>query len=380
MTHSLRHNVPGLYIHIPFCVSKCSYCNFFSVTDMSKISPFISCIISEIGHYKDHFDFFDTIYFGGGTPSLLTPQQLDAIITEVRRHFSIAARAEITCELNPGDISADYLDSLRDMGINRINIGIQSFDQDLLTFLGRRHSVSESKAAIELSRRAGFENIGLDFIYGIPGQSLQSWERDLRQALSWEPEHLSCYELSIEPGTPLHRRYGLDASSLPGEGLLYEFFMMTSRLLEDAGYTHYEVSNFARNRHLKSRHNQKYWDHTHYLGIGPAAHSFLHHRRWWNHASLDRYITDLKKKIPPVDNTESLSLKQLRDEALYLGLRTQKGIDLKDFLLIYDYDILKEKGDIITRFADDLLIEITNGRLHLTPRGLALADRIYIEL
>ena len=380
MSEPLKQNPPGLYIHIPFCVSKCPYCNFYSVTDRSNIPRFIACLVEEMGLYTGHFDRFDTVYFGGGTPSTLSPAQLETILDAVCRHFAISKDAEITCELNPGDVSSDYLASLRAMGINRLTIGIQSFDEPMLTFLGRRHSTPQSMAALELSRRAGFENIGLDLIYGIPGQSLKSWERGLHRAISYEPEHISCYELTIEPGTPLHRRYRDNEFAFPKEDLLYEFFTTTSRLLVDAGYVHYEVSNFAGDMHLRSRHNQKYWDQTPYLGIGPAAHSFHGNRRWWNHPSLDGYVEHLQVRRHPPGGTETLSISHLRNEALYLALRTKQGIDLSDFLLRYDCDILKEKKDAVTRLCNDRLIEIIDGRLQPTARGLALADSIYSEL
>jgi len=380
MSEPLRQNIPGLYIHIPFCVSKCPYCNFYSVTDRSNIHRFIACLVVEIGLYTGRFDRFDTIYFGGGTPSTLSPEQLETIINAVCKHFAISSDCEITCELNPGDVSPDYLASLRAMGITRLTIGIQSFDENILSFLGRRHSASESIAVLDMARSAGFENIGLDLIYGIPGQNLRSWERGLRRALSWEPEHISCYELSIEPGTPLHHRYTENEFTIPEENVLYEFFTTTSQLLEDAGYVHYEVSNFAGDRHLRSRHNQKYWDHTPYLGIGPAAHSFHGNRRWWNLPSLDGYMGHLQGHRYPPCGTETLTPAQLRSETLYLALRTKQGIDLSDFILRHGYDILKEKKDVLARLCNDRLIEIIDGRLRPTARGLALADSIYKEL
>ncbi len=380
MTGSKRQSVPGLYIHIPFCVSKCDYCNFYSVTDCSKIPIFIECLLNEIELYKNYFDRFDTVYLGGGTPSILNPKQLGIILDEVHKYFLILEDAEITCEVNPGDLSLNYLHSLHDMGINRLSIGVQSFDDDLLTFLGRRHSASEAMNALDNSRKAGFENIGFDLIYGIPGQNLKSWEKDLHQALSFESEHISCYELTLEGDTPLAFKYTNGDISLPDNEMLYKLFIETSEFLEDAGYIHYEVSNFARNINLQSRHNQKYWDHTSYLGIGPAAHSFLKNKRWWNHRSLDHYTGDVKERRPPIGGREGLTLKQLRDEALYLGLRTRKGIHLKDFLMRYNCDLLREKKEIIKRLTEDHLIEIHNGTLQPTVKGLALADSIYREL
>ncbi|MBN2567882.1 MAG: radical SAM family heme chaperone HemW [Deltaproteobacteria bacterium] len=379
MTAPDRLNVPGLYIHVPFCLSKCDYCGFYSVTDQSKIPTFIECLLEEMKLYKNNFDGFDTVYIGGGTPSILNTKQLGIILDRVYKNFSIPEFSEITCEANPGDLSLNFLRSLRYIGVNRLNIGVQSIDNDLLSFLGRRHSASESIDALENSRRAGFKNIGLDLIYGIPGQNIKHWLQNLQNMLSFEPEHISCYELTIEPGTPFHRLYKNGDFSIQKEDILYKFFTETSEFMETSGYIHYEVSNFAKGIKLRARHNQKYWNHTPYLGIGPSAHSFLHNRRWWNHP-LDNYLRLLKERASPVCETETLNLKQLRDEALYLGLRTREGIDLKDFSFRYNYDLLKEKKVTVDIFLKEGLLEVKDNFLFPTLRGLAVADSLYREL
>lgn len=372
--------MPGLYIHIPFCISKCDYCNFYSVTDQSKISEFIECLLEEMTMYKHCFDRFDSVYVGGGTPSILKPQQIEQILEKIRKTFSLFEDSEITCEVNPGGLSLNYLNALRDTGINRLNIGVQSFDRNILTFLGRRHSVSDAIDALENSRKAGFENIGLDLIYGIPGQDVKTWMNDLHEALSFKPEHLSCYQLTLESDTPLETKYQNGGFSMPDEELYRSFFFITSEIIEKAGYVHYEVSNFAREPNLQSRHNQKYWDHTPYLGLGPASHSFLKNKRWWNHRFLDSYISDIKEGKSPVGGEEYLSLDELGNETLYLGLRTRRGINLKDFFSIYNYDLLREKKGFLNKLIKECLVEIQDDRLYPTLKGLALADSIYLEL
>lgn len=380
MTGPKTLDIPGLYIHTPFCSSKCYYCNFYSVTDLSNSGKFIKCLRKEIQLYKNRFDKFDTIYIGGGTPSILHPKQLKVILDEVGKNFSILENSEITCEVNPGDLSPNYLHALRDTGINRLNIGVQSLDQDILTFLGRRHSVSEAIDALENSRKAGFENIGLDLIYGIPGQGVRSWMNNLYEALSYKPEHLSCYQLTLEPDTPLKMKYLNGSFFMPDDELYQSFFFITSEVIKKAGYVHYEVSNFAREPSLQSRHNQKYWDHIPYLGLGPASHSFFKNKRWWNHRSINKYIKDLNEGNFPVSGKETLNLEQLRNEALYLGLRTKKGIDLNDFFLRYNYDLLKEEEAMLSKLIKEGLLEIQNNRLYPTLKGLALADSICLEL
>ena len=374
--------IPGLYIHIPFCLSKCHYCDFYSVTSLSAVPDFLDALFKEMEMYRGRFSPFDTVYIGGGTPSLLSPGQLESLLTKVRENFVLMPSPEITpettIETNPSDLGRSFLESMRQIGINRINIGVQSFDGKVLGFLGRRHSVKEAISAIEASRKAGFHNIGLDLIYGVPGQAIESWLDTLRQAVTFSPEHLSCYQLTLEANTPLGTRYQAGEFSIPEEGLQYEFFMKTSEFLEDAGYIHYEVSNFGRGPEHTSRHNQKYWDHSPYLGLGPSAHSFQPGRRWWNHRSLDQYLTAINAGDLPVEETEILTMEQLRLEALYLGLRTKKGISLEDLKNQYDYDLLSERKEILARLREEGLVSIQDGCVSPTRAGLAVADSLAI--
>jgi len=368
--------MPGLYIHIPFCLTKCAYCDFYSVTQTEKIPPFIESLTREMDLYRGVFDSFDTLYLGGGTPSLLETGQTGAILDALRRTFTFADDTEVTCEANPGDLSRETARALRAAGINRITIGVQSFDDGTLAFLGRRHDAAGAVEAIENARQAGFANVGLDLIYGIPGQDLASWRETLREALSLAPEHLSCYQLTLEPSTPLGLQYRRGEVVLPGEDSLYEFFFQTSETLEGAGYVHYEVSNFARGDEWMSRHNRKYWNHTPYLGLGPAAHSFSGVRRWWNHRSLDRYIAEAGRGIPPIAETEILTGEQLLLEALYLGLRTREGIDLEAFARRHGLDLPDERGALLRILQDEGLVTIREGRLRPTRSGLAVSDSL----
>ena len=368
--------VPGLYIHIPFCLSKCHYCDFYSLTSISAVPDFLDALFKEMEMYRNRFNSFDTVYIGGGTPSLLSPQQLENILVRIWGNFDLISDSEITVETNPADLNRSYLESIREIGINRINIGVQSFDQKVLNFLGRRHSLMQALSAVEASRKAGFHNIGLDLIYGVPGQSIDSWLDTLKQAVAFSPEHLSCYQLTLEPKTPLGKRYQAGEFSIPGEELQYEFFMKTSQFLEGAGYIHYEVSNFARGTELASRHNQKYWDHSPYLGLGPAAHSFQDNQRWWNHRCLDQYLAAINAGNLPIEETETLTMEQLRLEALYLGLRTKKGVCLQDFKNRYNCDLFTEKKKMLDKLQEEGFISIQEGHLSPTPTGLAVADSL----
>lgn len=367
---------PGLYIHIPFCLSKCLYCDFYSSTSVSAIPEFLNGLFNEMEMYHRRWTSFDTVYIGGGTPSLLTPQQLEAILIRIRQCFDLRPNPEITIEANPADLNPSFLKSILEIGINRINIGGQSFDETALGFLGRRHTVHQAISAVEDSRKAGFHNIGLDLIYGVPGQGGESWRDTLKQTLLFLPEHLSCYQLTFEPETPLGGRYRAGELSSPGEKLQYEFFMETSEFLEEAGYIHYEVSNFARGEEYLSRHNQKYWDHSPYLGLGPSAHSFQSNQRWWNHRSLDQYLSAIHKGTLPIEGEERLTLEQLGLEALYLGLRTKRGVKLKDFKNQYACDLLTEKKGVLKKLEEEGFLSIRNGFLSPTQAGLAVADSL----
>ena len=367
---------PGLYFHVPFCQKKCAYCNFYSVTSLSDIPKYTKAILDEISLYANEYKCFDTIYIGGGTPSLLTAADLSEILLHVRKTFTIDPDTEITVEANPADAHPDWLTSLRHAGLDRINLGVQSFDDSILRFLGRRHTGRKAVGSIEQARAAGFENIGLDLIYGIPDQSLSSWEDTLVQALAFEPEHLSCYQLSLEGDTPLQRGHEQGHFALPDEDAQVDFFMTTADILESAGYHHYEVSSFARAQRFKSRHNRKYWRHVPYLGLGPAAHSFSGQRRWWNHRSLKQYLSDVGQSRRPVAGSEQLTPSRKRLETWFLGMRTGEGVSIR-FLSEQGVEPFRGKrGETLDNLALQGLIVIQDGFIRPTRKGMAVADRL----
>jgi oxygen-independent coproporphyrinogen-3 oxidase len=373
---SLPSQNPGLYVHIPFCRTKCPYCNFYSVPSLFKIPDFLGALMMEMEMIAKEWGSFDTIYLGGGTPSILSPAQVEKILRALQTHFSSAPAPEITLEANPADLDLSRLILLREAGVNRINLGVQSLDQNILEFLGRRHSAYQAVSSMEASRQAGIDQVGLDLIYGVPGQSMQSWLRTLSQAIDFSPEHISCYQLTMASDTPLGTALLRGKLSSPPEEELLDFFMITSEKLEDAGFVHYEISNFARESRYASRHNQKYWNHTPYLGLGPAAHSHTGRRRWWNHPSVEKYIARIQAGKLPIRGGEDLSWEQLRMEALFLGLRTRKGIDVHDFSRRYHYDLLSEKGAVWDRLQEEGLVSLRNGCLRPTRAGMAVADSL----
>jgi putative oxygen-independent coproporphyrinogen III oxidase len=366
----------GLYVHLPFCKTKCPYCDFYSITSPDLISDYLQALDREASLYKDSFTSFDTLYLGGGTPSLLDAEPLTALVNHLRRHFAFAPDTEFTLEANPDDITTEKLRLFRDLGINRLSLGTQSFDENELVFLQRRHTARQTRRAIELIRAAGIGNLGLDLMYGLPGQKMDTWLQTLKTALSFTPEHLSCYQLTVAAGetpappNPFAQRAARGELTLPDEEVQREFFLLTRQFLEDRGYLHYEISNFARGEEYFSRHNRKYWNHTPYLGLGPAAHSYKTGRRWWNFSSVAQYCTTLNGGQAPVAGSEDLTPEQLRLEALYLGFRTREGVALE---VIQKHPRWRM---VLSELTQAGLVTLAHGRVTATARGLVVADRL----
>ncbi len=382
MSANERVGAPGLYVHVPFCKSKCPYCDFYSITLPDLIPSYLEALGKEAWLYKDDFVSFNTLYLGGGTPSLLNESQLSTLVDYLRRHFHFSPDTEFTLEVNPDDLTPGKLNLWRELGINRLSLGAQSFAETDLRFLQRRHTARQTRRAIELIRAAGFANLGLDLMYGLPGQNLADWTKTLETALGFAPEHLSCYQLTVAAGetpappekparqTPFAQRLERGELALPDEECQREFFLLTHSFLEDRGYIHYEISNFARSAEYLCRHNYKYWNHTPYLGMGPAAHSYRDGRRWWNHVSVRQHGAALDAGQAPVAGSESLSAEQLRLEALCLGFRTREGVALK---------ILRHQPRyqaVLSGLQEAGLVRLTQDRVVATPEGLVVADRL----
>jgi len=368
-------DTPGLYVHVPFCGSKCLYCDFYSIADSSRIPDWLEGLKHEADLYTGESDTFDTLYVGGGTPSFLNDDTLSVIFDHLLGCFSLMPGVEITIEANPDDITREKLTHFKNLGINRVSLGVQSFhDQDLL-FLKRRHSAEQAGKALELIKsESDTFSLSLDLIFGLPGQTETAWLNSLKQALSYKPEHISCYQLTYEEGTPLSLMRDQGLVTPCEEDRAERMFLSTSRLLEDNGYVHYEISNFALGDENRSRHNRKYWSHTPYLGLGPSAHSFKERRRWWNVPSLETYCAALAQGSSPVEDTESLTGDQLELEAIFLGLRTKEGFPVKILGDGHDYDEkllnLEHGGFIIVR----------NGRVRPTMKGFLVADSLPLQI
>jgi len=361
---------PGLYVHVPFCKTKCHYCGFYSSIDLSGIPRWLDALREEALLYRHEFKPFDSLYLGGGTPSVLPERDLATLMECVHDRFTFLPDSEITLEANPDDVTESKVSLLRDLGVNRISIGVQSFDEGELARLGRRHTAKQAEKVLDVVRSSGFDNVGIDLMFGLEGQNQDGWLKTLDRALRFAPDHLSCYQLTIEEGTPFAAESAERRLRVPGEEEQRSLFLATSAFLEERGYTHYEVSNFARGRDRFSRHNCKYWSHVPYLGLGPAAHSFLGGRRWWNVRSVENYCSTISAGGKPVEGFEELDEDQIVLESLMLGFRTRNGVTA---------ELLACAGgaaDTLRQLEESGLIEIAGERVCPTPRGFLVADSL----
>jgi oxygen-independent coproporphyrinogen-3 oxidase len=317
----------------------------------------------------------DTVYLGGGTPSLLSVTQIGQVLQTIRDNFRVSPDAEITAEINPGTVDSDYLAGLKETGVNRLSIGVQSFDDAKLVFLNRIHT-AEALKTIDRAETAGFENISLDLIYGVPGETRSAWIKDLKKALDMRPSHISAYMLTLEPGTPLADQVKQGDFIPLGNDMMSLLFKTTSRYLTQNGFEHYEISNFSRGRTNRSRHNSRYWDLTSYLGFGPGAHSYDGAVRSWNHRSIDGYITDLSSGRLPVEDQETLTMEQKMAEFIMLRLRTLEGLNLEEFQDRFQLPFTKRFEIILSRILDENLGNIENGRFFLNLEGRTFLNGI----
>jgi oxygen-independent coproporphyrinogen-3 oxidase len=376
----------GLYVHIPFCEKKCPYCDFYSVVETEEVQKqFVRAAVREVALVAEQFppDRFlvDTLFFGGGTPTVLPASEMEHLLAVIDRHFALEAGGEWTVEANPGTVDQAKFHDLRALGFNRISLGVQSFQDSELRQLGRIHTVSQAEQALKLARKAGFENLNLDLIFGLPGQSIESWTKSLRRALAFRPEHISTYNLIYEPDTPFGRGVKTGTIRPLDETVEWDMYRETHTILTEASYQHYEISNFALPGR-ECRHNQGYWRGKSYLGFGPSAHSFHRNRRWWNGRNLQQYLENLKDGRLPVSEEEKLTREQQRLERIFLSLRQASGLDLVAYRQEFGADFRQTFASTLTRLKNlekqtGPLLQESSNRLRLTLRGFWLSDSIF---
>ncbi len=361
---------PGLYIHVPFCRRKCPYCAFFSIASTSLVPRWMAAFREEVCRYKGRFDPFDSLYLGGGTPSLLDGDVLTAIVEHLFIQLGFAPDPEMTIEANPCDLTPEKIRLIGDLGFNRISLGVQSFNDRILAFLGRSHRAERAKDVLRYLREFGFRNISMDLMYGFKGQSLEDWIDTLRQAVAFRPEHFSCYQLSIEKQSQFGRMKEKGHFTALSEEEERELFLITTRFLQDNGYIHYEISSYARDPQFVSLHNSKYWQHAPYLGLGPSAHSFHECRRWWNVRSIRTYCEMLEKGNLPIEGQENLTSRQLSLESIALGLRTRQGFDQEK------NPLSPQSGQMLTNLQDSGFVRVKGNRILPTTKGFLVADHL----
>ena len=369
----------GIYIHIPFCKTKCIYCDFYSVTKRDdSIENFVDCMVKEIRLNETRLKdtTYDTIFFGGGTPSVLTENQLEKILNALYKFYNIDKNAEVTLECNPGEITFEKLSHFRKIGINRLSIGFQSFSEKNLKFLGRLHSSEQSISTFNHARKAGFDNINIDLIYDIPKQKLKEWKNDLFLGTSLEPEHISAYSLTVEKNTALHSMVKNKTVIMPSEEVDKKMFLSTINYLEQKNYMHYEISNFSK-KNKKCEHNLHYWRLEPYLAFGPGAHGFNGIKRWWNKKSIDYYLNKLKNNELPIESEEILSPKDAFNETIMNGLRLIEGAKIKKLNSYLDMDITEHLEPYMEKWP-----YINNNGKNLTVKkeGLLFTDEIITDL
>ncbi|MDI6817239.1 MAG: radical SAM family heme chaperone HemW [Actinomycetota bacterium] len=367
----------AIYVHIPFCKQKCSYCDFNSYPGLDAVhGAYIDALVSEISAEAARFNraSISTIYIGGGTPTLLAPEQIGRVLGAIKDNFTVVSDAEISIEANPETVTRENLVALRDAGINRLSLGFQSLDDDLLELLGRKHTAVQAVEAFRAARGAGFENIGIDLIFGIPGQSLANWALTLEQAIALDPEHLSCYGLTIEPGTALERAIDASVVASPDEDLQADMLLYTMDSLYESGYEHYEISNYAKPG-FACKHNLTYWNGGDYLGFGAGAHSKAGRARYSNIAEPAKYIEGAGSDTRIAESVQ-LSVVDEMSEALFLGLRKMDGVNLDEFDARFGQTIDNVFGEAIEDLVGIGLL-VKNANLRLTPRGILLGNEVF---
>ncbi len=371
------------YFHIPFCDTKCVYCDFYSIEDRSSQSKFVDLLNKEVDlKIKVHPELegrnLKTIFFGGGTPSLLSPKELSSIIVQIKKYFVIAEDLEFTLECNPGTVTLEKLSAYKKLGVNRLSFGVQSFNEDELKWLSRIHNADEARVAIKLARQAGFENVSLDLMFALPNQTKEKLSYSIDEALALDTDHISAYNLTVEEGTPLNRLVKLGQVGEMQQEEAAELFEMVQTRLAEAGYEQYEISNYAMSHEKRAHHNLVYWDgNKDYVSFGPSAHEFLGGMRAWNISSLDQYGAMIVEEKLPRINSEKLSIEKRRTEILFVQLRAT-GIDLPSFKKVFGEDLLTHKE--LPMLIEEGMVEYAGNYLRLSKKGYRFCDAVVLRL
>ena len=370
----------GIYLHIPFCKRRCIYCDFFSTTENEKKEAYIQALVKELELRKDYLsgETIDTIYFGGGTPSQLEEKDFAQLFDYIYKVYPVNPEAEITLEANPDDLTPAYVDMLHSLPFNRLSMGIQTFKEDTLRLLHRRHTAAQAQQAYLRCREAGFQNISIDLMYGLPGETLGDWQKDLQTAIDMHPEHISAYHLIYEEGTPLWKLKEAHKVEETDEDLSVSLFKELIHTLKAHGYEHYEISNFCQPGYY-SRHNSSYWTGKKYLGCGPSAHSFNGDSREWNISSLEDYIHSIENNCRRFEN-EHLNRSTRYTECIMTSIRTRWGVPMDIMEQRFGRELWQYCMDMALPHLNDGKLEIRDNHLCLTRKGIFVSDGIMSDL
>lgn len=372
----------GLYLHLPFCISKCPYCDFnsYQLKEDNQISSYISALYQEITTYSKKLkkSNIKTIYLGGGTPTILSGVQIYDILEFCKSKFTIDKDAEITIEANPGTLDGEKIKLLIESGINRLSLGAQSFNNLFLKKLGRIHNTQDIIDSYYLARKEGFNNINIDIMFALPDQTTEDLQITLKKAISLKPDHLSLYNLTIKPGTEYFKKYKKGKLKLPTEDEEFDMYNWAIKFLEESGFEHYEIANFAR-PYKRSMHNLIYWQNKPYLGIGAGAYSFIKGYRYMNYESPARYVKEMMSGKLPVDNGEKLSLRKRMIETIILGLRTKDGVGYKKFKTRFGVNLNDIFFKQVNKLVNLALLEKGDCKIKLTKKGIFLANTVFRE-
>lgn len=369
----------GIYIHIPFCKTKCSYCDFYKSTNFQQKNRLIDAILQEIILRKDYLqETVNTIYFGGGTPSTLPIADIEQILKRIENNFELSKEVEISLEANPDDLTTEYLVDLSKTKVNRLSIGIQSFDDEQLKFINRRHTAKEALDAVEMAKTLGFNNISIDLIYGLPFQTIESWQEQIQKATTIGVQHISSYGLTYEEGTALWRQMKNKQVTPASDEMMIEMYRILIETCKKAGFEQYEISNFAKNN-LISKHNSSYWNHVPYLGLGPSAHSYDISSRQWNVSDNTLYCSNIEQGLGFFE-TEVLNENEKLNDFILTSLRTIKGIDLVELNLRFGENNYNELVNAAQIFITKEQLIIKERFLRLTEKGILLSDNIIMNL
>lgn len=373
-------NMAGIYLHIPFCKTRCIYCDFYSTTRSEMADRYVSALCRELELRKSYLDNepVETIYFGGGTPSQLSKENFEKIFETIEREYNLGNCEEITLEANPDDLTPEYIKMLSSLPFNRISIGIQTFNEQTLRLLKRRHTAEQAISAVKECRMAGFQNISIDLMYGLPGETPESWEADLEQAVNLNVEHISAYHLIYEEGTPLYEMLQKHKVEEVDEESSVDFFALMIDRLTKAGFQHYEISNFCK-PDMYSQHNSSYWTGKKYLGCGPSAHSFNGSTRQWNVSSLDKYIAGIEKGIPDFE-IEELNVTTRYNDFVITSLRTMWGLSLNRLEEEFGTEFKQYCLENAQTYLDSGKLEIRDNTLFLSKEGIFISDGIMSDL